>query len=393
LPRWRTYLVRMSPFRNLTLARLVLIVASAAVSSLAAAESRVFDTKAVRVQADILTNDLQHPWGLDFLPDGDAIVSERPGRLRVLSHGQLSPPVEGVPEVAEIGQGGMLDVAASPDFARSKLIFFSFAEPGRGGAGTAIARARLIRDGKTPRLEDLKVIFSMAKKTRAGRHFGSRIVFAPDGTLFFTIGDRGESTRAQDMKDHAGAVLRINTDGSVPADNPSPDGSKWLPEIWSKGHRNPQGAAFDPILKGLLTAEHGDMGGDEINRPEAGKNYGWPVISYGRHYSGAKIGVGTAAPGYEQPLYYWDPSIAPSGLAVYQGRMFPEWNGDLLIGALKFELMARLDRDRSGAIIGEERMFEGEFGRIRDINVAPDGSIWLLTDEDPGSIVRLSRAD
>ena len=379
--------------RDIACAGLVLGVAGAAVAGAAAAESRVFDTKAVRVQADIITTDLEHPWGLDFLPGGDAIVSERSGRLRVLSHGRLSPPVEGVPEVAEIGQGGMLDVAASPDFASSNLIFFSFAEPRDGGAGTAIARARLVRGAETPRLEDLRIIFSMAKKTRAGRHFGSRLVFAPDGTLFFTIGDRGKGARAQDMKDHAGAVLRINTDGSVPADNPSPDGSRNLPEIWSKGHRNPQGAAFDPLLSGLLTAEHGDMGGDEINKPEAGKNYGWPVISYGLHYSGAKIGVGTAAPGYEQPLYYWDPSIAPSGLAVYQGRMFPEWNGDLLVGALKFELLARLDRDRSGAITSEERMFEGEFGRIRDVNVAPDGSIWLLTDEDPGSIVRLSRAD
>jgi glucose/arabinose dehydrogenase len=383
----------MSPLRNLALAGLVLVIASAAAAGLAAAESRIFNTKAVRVQADILTNDLVHPWGLDFLPDGDVIVSERPGRLRILSHGRLSPPIKGVPKVAAIDQGGMLDVTVSPDFARSNLIFFSFAEPGKGGAGTAIGRARLVRDGKTPRLADLTIIFSMAKKTRSGLQFGSRIVFAPDGTLFFTTGDRGEGERAQDMKDDAGAVLRINTDGSVPADNPSPDGSKWLPKIWSKGHRNAQGAAFDPVLNGLLTVEHGAMGGDELNKPEAGKNYGWPIISYGVDYSGAKIGIGTAAPGYEQPLYYWDPSIAPSGLAIYQGKMFPEWDGDLLIGSLKFQLMVRLHRDRSGAIIDEERMFEGEFGRIRDVNVAPDGSIWLLTDEDPGSIIRLTKAD
>ena len=195
------------------------------------------------------------------------------------------------------------------------------------------------------------------------------------------------------MADHAGAVIRINPDGSVPADNPSPDGSKHLPEIWSKGHRNIQGAVFDPLLRSLITVEHGAMGGDELNRPEAGKNYGWPVISYGIDYSGAKIGVGTKAEGYEQPIYYWDPSIAPSGLASYNGDMFPEWNGDLLTGSLKFELLSRLDRDETGKIVNEERMFEGEFGRIRDVNVAPDGSIWLLTDESNGSIVRLSRAD
>jgi glucose/arabinose dehydrogenase len=195
------------------------------------------------------------------------------------------------------------------------------------------------------------------------------------------------------MQDHAGSVIRINADGSIPADNPSPDGAKHLPEIWSKGHRTVQGAAFDPVLGGLVTVEHGDQGGDEVNFPEAGRNYGWPVISYGVTYGGKKIGVGTEAPGYEQPLHYWDPSIAPSGLTSYQGEMFREWKGDLIVGALKFQLVSRLDRDEAGRIVGEERMLEGEFGRIRDINVAPDGSIWLLTDEEDGQIVRLSRAD
>ena len=361
-------------------------------ASPAFAEGQVFETEDVRVEAEVLTDQLENPWGLDFLPGGDVIVTERPGRIRLLSDGKLSEPLAGVPEVAARGQGGLLDVIAAPDFEKSGLIFFSFSEAGQGGTGTAIASAKLARDG-TPRLEDVKVIFSMAKKSGTSRHFGSRLVFAKDGTLFFTIGDRGEGERAQDMNDHAGAVLRINTDGSVPADNPSPDGSKHLPEIWSKGHRNPQGMTFDPLVDGLLTVEHGAKGGDEINKPEAGKNYGWPEISYGVDYSGAKIGVGTEAPGFEQPLYYWDPSIAPSGLAAYQGEMFPEWNGDLLVGALKFQLMVRLDRDEAGKISSEERLFDGEFGRIRDINVAPDGSIWLLTDENPGAIVRLSRAD
>jgi aldose sugar dehydrogenase len=366
---------------------------SAFIASPALAESRTLKTEEVEVRADIVADGLQHPWGLDFLPGGDIIVTERPGRIRILSGGELSDPVEGVPEVAARGQGGLLDIAVSPDFASSGLVFFSFSEPGRGGSGTAVARAKLVRDGLSARLEDVETIFSMAKKTRTSHHFGSRIVFRPDGTLFITTGDRGAGKRAQDMNDHAGAVLRINPDGSIPADNPSPDGAKHLPEIWSKGHRNVQGATFDPVTDALLTVEHGSKGGDEVNRPEAGKNYGWPEISYGVHYSGKKIGVGTQAEGYQQPLFYWDPSIAPSGLISYRGEMFPEWNGDLIVGALKFQLVSRLERDSSGKITGEERMFKGEFGRIRDVNLAPDGSIWLLTDQRDGAVVRLSRAE
>lgn len=369
------------------------LLASAAALWPAQAQTTPFQTEAVPLEAEAIAEGLRNPWGLDFLPNGDAIVTERPGRIRILSGGALSKPVAGVPEVAARGQGGLLDIVVAPDFASSNLIFFSFSEPGRGGVGTAVARARLLRDGGSARLEGVKIIFSMAKKTTVTRHFGSRLVFAPDGTLFVTTGDRGQRDRAQDMQDHAGAVIRINVDGSIPADNPSPDGSSHLPEIWSKGHRNAQGATYDPVLGGLLTVEHGDKGGDEVNRPQGGKNYGWPVISYGVSYAGRKIGVGTKAPGYEQPLFYWDPSIAPSGLASYQGDMFPEWKGDLIVGSLKFALVSRLDRDDTGKIVGEERMLEGAFGRIRDINVAPDGSIWLLTDERDGQIIRLSRAD
>ena len=356
-------------------------------------QAEEFATEAVAVQADIIADGLEHPWGLDFLPGGDAIVTERSGSIRILSNGELSDAIDGVPDVAARGQGGLLDIAVSPDFETSGLVFFSFSEPGEGGAGTAVARGKLIRDGSAARLDDVRVVFSMNKKTGAGQHFGSRLVFAPDGTLFATTGDRGQGDRAQDIADHAGAVIHINADGSIPADNPSPDGSKFAPEIWSKGHRNLQGATWDPLLNALVTVEHGAKGGDELNRPEAGKNYGWPVISYGENYSGAKIGVGTAAEGYEQPLFYWDPSIAPSGMVSYQGQMFPEWNGDLIVGSLKFALVSRLVRDEAGTVTSEERMFEGEFGRVRDVNLAPDGSIWLLTDEDDGAIVRLSRAD
>lgn len=353
------------------------------------ADERVVTTDTGPVTAAIVADGLEHPWGLDFLPDGGAIVTERPGRMRLWTAGVLSDPVEGVPEVAADGQGGLLDVAVAPDFATSEAIFFSFSEPGGGGAGTAVARARLVRDGGTARLADVRTIFSMARKTGSTHHFGSRLVFAPDGILFVTTGDRGEGDRAQDPRDSAGAVLHINADGSAPSDNASPAG--WLPELWSKGHRNIQGAVFDPVWNSLVTVEHGAKGGDELNRPEGGKNYGWPVISYGVNYSGSKIGVGSEAAGYEQPIYYWDPSIAPSGLASYQGDMFPDWKGDLLIGSLKFESLVRLDRDEAGEIVGEERLLKQDFGRIRDVNVAPDGSVWLLTDESAGAIVRLSR--
>lgn len=358
----------------------------------ASGQSAAVNAGAISATAEIVARGLEHPWALEFLPDGAALITERPGRLRLLQEGQLSAPLDGVPEVHADGQGGLLDVALANDFAASGTIFLSFSQAGTGGAGTAIARATLVRDGE-PRLENVETIFSMANKTRVGRHFGSRIVPAPDGTLFFTIGDRGDGERAQDMGDHAGAVLRIASDGSVPPDNPWADATGSQPELWSKGHRNAQGAVWDPLTDSLWTVEHGARGGDEINRPQAGLNYGWPVISYGRHYSGGKIGVGTEAEGYEQPLYYWDPSIAPSGMAVYDGDMFPEWQGDLLVGALRAQLLARLDRNESAEIVGEERMFEGAFGRIRDVKVAPDGALWLLTDQNNGAVVRVSRAE
>jgi glucose/arabinose dehydrogenase len=373
-------------------------VVSAAILTLAAfaarAEAETFRTADVAVTATVIAEGLAHPWAVEILPDGALLVTEREGRMRIVEDGAVSPPVAGVPDVWANGQGGLLDLALAPDFRQSNLVYFSFSEPGPGGAGTAVARARLERgEDNRARLSDVEVVWRMEKKTSAGQHFGSRLVFAPDGTLFITTGDRGAGDRAQDMRDSAGAVLRINPDGSVPADNPDPQGARWLPELWSKGHRNIQGAVWDPLTDALWTVEHGARGGDEINRPEPGKNYGWPVISYGRNYSGTRIGIGTAAPGYEQPLYYWDPSIAPSGLAVYEGGMFPEWQGDLLVGALRAQLVARLERQGGAEITGEERMFEGAFGRIRDIAIAPDGAILLATDEPDGRIIRLTRAD
>ncbi|EKF18044.1 PQQ-dependent sugar dehydrogenase [Nitratireductor pacificus] len=370
----------------------ILATAALLAGTACAAAAQTFKTEAFTVEAETLARGLEHPWGLAFLPDGSALVTERAGRLRLFAGGVLSDPIAGVPEVAAAGQGGLLDVALADDFATSGTIFLSYSEPGEAGAGTAIARARLVRDAGGNRLEDTATIFTMNRKTNSGQHFGSRIVVHPDGTLFFTIGDRGAGDRAQDPSDHAGSVLRINPDGSVPQDNPFAGRSDAAPELWSIGHRNPQGAVFDPVTRSLWTVEHGARGGDEVNQPQAGRNYGWPVISYGRHYSGLKIGVGSEADGYEQPAHYWDPSIAPSGVAVYEGDMFPEWQGDFLVAALKYHLLARLDRNADGGIVGEERLFEGAFGRLRDVAVAPDGSIWLLTDERNGSIIRIARA-
>lgn len=358
----------------------------------AAAQSVTERTQAATISASVVAGGLSNPWGMDILPDGALLVTERPGSLRIVRDGALSAPLPGLPEIAVFGQGGLLDVALAPDFDETGEIYFTFSEPGDGGAGTALGRAVLDGwQGDASRLSDVRTVFSMARKTEAGQHFGSRIVFARDGTVFVTTGDRGDSDRAQDYADHAGAVLRVNRDGSVPADNPFAGDSARAGEIWSKGHRNVQGAALDPQTGALWTVEHGARGGDEINRPEAGLNYGWAVVSYGRHYSGAKIGVGRSASGYEQPRYYWDPSIAPSGLAIYSGEMFPEWEGDLLVGALKDRMLVRLERDADGDIVSEERMLKGRFGRIRDVTVAPDGSLYLLTDRDPGAVVRVTR--
>ncbi|MBO6718373.1 MAG: PQQ-dependent sugar dehydrogenase [Rhizobiaceae bacterium] len=358
----------------------------------AIAQSSEHTAGSIPVTAEVMADGLAFPWSIEFLPDGAVLVTERPGSMRILSDGQLSPPLTGVPDVLARGQGGLLDVALANDFETSGTILLSYSEPGPSGTGTAIARATLVRDGE-PRLENVETIFSMDKASGTTRHFGSRIVPAPDGSLFFTIGDRGDQDRAQDMQDHAGAVLRINPDGSVPADNPWASSAEHQPELWSKGHRNPQGAVWDPLTESLWTVEHGARGGDEINQPQAGLNYGWPVISYGRHYSGFSIGVGTEAEGYEQPLFYWDPSIAPSGMDVYDGDMFHEWQGDLLVGALRAQLLTRVERDEAGEVQDEERMFEGTFGRIRDVKVAPDGAVWLATDDSNGRLIRISRAD
>lgn len=370
----------------------VALVASAmlAANTAVADPAKTVNTQKVAVKVETIASGLDHPWAVEALPDGAYLVTERPGYMRIIRNGKASDPIAGVPKVHARGQGGLLDVALDPKFASNRTIFFTASIAEDGGSGTAVFRAVLSPDER--RLTDVKRIFLMNKLSSGNIQYGARIAVARDGSLFVGLGDRGEQDRAQDFHDDAGSIIHIRADGSIPADNPFNDGAKAQPEIWSKGHRNPQGITFDTADGKLYTAEHGARGGDEINTPEAGKNYGWPVISYGRNYSGTKIGIGTAKEGMEQPIFYWDPSIAPGGIAVYRGKMFPEWNGDFLVTALKFKLLSRLDRDGSGKVIGRERMFEGDFGRLRDVVVAPDGALLITTDENDGALLRVSRA-
>jgi len=352
----------------------------------AAANEETFTSERYTIRVVTVADDLDEPWSLAWLPDGRMLVTEKPGDLRIVSpDGRVSDPVAGVPRVNDSGQGGLLDVMLDRDFATNNTVYLSYSEPGRSGeSGTAVAKATLVAD----RLENLQVIFQQEPKSRGGRHFGSRLVQARDGTLLITVGERGERSRTQDTTINRGQVIRIQTDGSLPPDNPFVGRQDARPEIWSYGHRNPQGAALHPTTGQLWIHEHGARGGDEINIPLAGRNYGWPVISYGRHYSGAKIGEGTARSGMEQPIYYWDPSIAPSGMAFYTGDKFPEWQGNLLVGALKFRLLARLELD-GDTVVREERLLEGIGERIRDVRQGPDGYIYLLTDSSNGRILRL----
>jgi len=347
-------------------------------------EPQTFESRLHRFRVVTLTNALEHPWGLTFLPDGRMLVTERPGRLRIFgSDGSLSAPLAGVPAVAADGQGGLLDVALAPDFAQSRTIYLSYAEPGDGGrAGTSVARARLGDNG----LESVQVVFRQEPKVSGGAHFGSRLVFARDGNLFITTGDRQNRPFVQDLTKLQGKVVRIRPDGTIPPDNPFVNREGVRPEIWSYGHRNIQGAALHPETGQLWTVEHGARGGDELNAPKAGKNYGWPVITYGRDYSGEPIGVGQRKEGMEQPVHYWDPSIAPSGLMFYTGDRFPNWKGNLFVGALGFQLLARLELDGE-RVRAEERLELNR--RIRAVVQGPDGFIYVLTDESDGRIMRI----
>jgi glucose/arabinose dehydrogenase len=340
------------------------------------------------IAVETVVSGLVHPWALAFLPDGRILVTERPGRLRIVdTNGRLSEPLAGVPAVQAVSQGGLLDVAIDPDFARNQLVYLSFSEPGDGGtSGTAVARGRL-GDG---RLDNVEVIYRQEPKVRSGGHYGSRLVFSRDGMLFVTQGDRQAATfrpQAQQLSSGIGKIVRINRDGSIPADNPFVGRNDARPEIWSFGHRNIQAAALHPETGQLWTVEHGAMGGDELNHPEKGKNYGWPVITYGRDYSGASIGEGTQKEGMEQPVYYWDPVIAPSGMTFYTGDRYPGWKGSVIIGGMGSRALVRLTME-NGRVTREER-YLGGLARIRDVQQGPDGLLYVVTDEDNGQLLRV----
>ena len=338
------------------------------------------------VRAETVAGGLENPWALTFMPDGRLLVTERPGRLRIVGlDGTVSEPVAFVPVVRASGQGGLLDVTLDPGFAQNRVIYLSYSEPDDGDvAGTAVARARLGNGG----LEDVRVIYSQRPKLRTGAHFGSRLVFRRDGTLFITQGDRGTRPMVQDLATGVGKVMRINTDGSVPRDNPFVNRDGVLPEIWSYGHRNAQAAAIDPATGELWTVEHGARGGDELNNSRAGLNYGWPVITYGVDYNGSRIGEGAVREGMEQPVYYWDPVIAPSGMAFYTGSRYPGWQGSVIIGGLASEALVRLEM-KDGKVVREER-YLGELGaRIRDVEQGPDGLLYIVTDSPQGQVMRI----
>jgi glucose/arabinose dehydrogenase len=366
-------------------------VAALMVSPAALGETSTATTGHGQVRLVTVAGGLERPWGIAFLPDGRALVTERPGRLRLVARdGKVSDPLSGVPSVDAVNQGGLLDVALDPDFASSGLVYLSYAEPREGGNGTAVARGRLIEGG----LADVQVIFRQQPTVKGGHHFGSRLVFARDGRLFVTLGDRfSERAKAQTLDNHLGKVVRIERDGKVPPDNPFLGRPGALPQIWSYGHRNVQGAALHPATGELWTHEHGPKGGDELNRTLAGRNYGWPTVTYGVEYSGAKISDSPTGPGIEPPVHHWVPSIATSGLLFYTGDRFPGWRGNAFVGGLASKQLVRLELD-GDRVVREERLLEGIVKeRVRDVEQGPDGLIYLLTDEAKGRLLRIEPAD
>ncbi len=356
------------------------------------AVAQTTSSSAGTLKVETVARGLDKPWGFAFLPGGDILATERPGRMRIVTRdGKISPPVAGVPAVRASGQGGLHDVVLDRDFAASRTIYFCYAEPASGGGRTAMARARLT-DGEAARLDDVKVIFRQEGPLSSGNHYGCRIVQGRDGNLFLTMGDHfTQRDEAQNLANHAGKIVRVTPDGAVPPDNPFVGRAGAKPEIWSYGHRNSQGAALHPTSGKLWMHEHGPRGGDEVNIPLAGRNYGWPVVGYGVDYSGAKIHQATAKAGMEQPVKYWVPSIAPSGMAFYTADLFPAWKGSLFVGALAGQLLVRLELDGE-KVAKEERLLTNLGERIRDVRQGPDGAIWLATDSGNGKILRLTPA-
>ena len=351
------------------------------------ARSSVINSEKHAFRVATLLTGLENPWSMAFLPDGRMLVTERAGRMRLVGKDfRLDPqPIEGLPQVFAQGQGGLFDVVLHPQYAQNGWIYWAFNEQGPGGWGTALARGKL----QGHRMTEVQVLFRMQAKTRSGQHFGGRIVFDKAGIVYLTLGDRGDKDRAQKLDDHAGSVIRLHDDGRVPADNPFVSTAGALPEKWTFGNRNMQGAVLHPKTGELWTHEHGPQGGDEVNVMRSGLNYGWPVITYGVNYGlGTRIGEGQSKPGMVQPLHVWSPSIAPSGMAFVSGAQFPQWQGDLLVGALRGQMLVRLVISGE-KVLREERLLQNRVGRIRDVRLGPDGLVYLLTDDDQGVLLRL----
>ena len=364
----------------------LLICMAACLPTWAQEGTPVFKSEKHAFRVATLVTGLENPWSIAFLPDGRMLVTERAGRLRLVSHDfKLNPKtIDGLPEVVPQGQGGLFDVVLHPQFSQNGWIYWAYNAPGPGGWGTALARGKL----QDHRMTEVQLLFSMQPKTPASYHFGGRIVFDQAGFVYLTLGDRGDKDRAQKLGDHAGSVIRLHDDGRVPADNPFVNRTGALAEKWTLGNRNMQGAALHPQTGELWTHEHGPQGGDEVNVMRSGLNYGWPVITYGVNYGlGTKIGEGQAKAGLVQPLHVWVPSIAPSGMAFVSGSQFPQWRGNLLVGALRGQMLVRLTLDGE-KVLGEERLLQGRF-RLRDVRMGPDGFVYLLTDEARGALLRL----
>jgi len=373
------------------IAAAVLAITALAASGSAFAVDKTFNTEKAKIRVTTFADGLKHPWGLAELPGGGFLVTEKSGNLRrVTTDGKLSEPLKGMPKVDSRGQGGLLDVALDPQFQRNRLVYISYSEPGGGGNSTAVARGVLSADGDA--LSDLRVIFSQKPKVQSTKHFGSRLVFDRDGYLFIGLGERSEMqfrTQAQKLDSDLGKIIRIRPDGSIPEDNPFVGQPGAFPEIWSYGHRNIQGAALNPETGMLWTSEHGPRGGDEINIPEAGRNYGWPVVSYGVNYDGTPVGTGKqTSEGMEDPIYHWTPVIGSSGMTFYTRSAIPGWKGNLFNGGLVAESIVRLELE-GNRVVHEERML-GDLGqRIRTVIQGQDGALYLLTDETSGEILRV----
>ncbi|TWG49166.1 MULTISPECIES: PQQ-dependent sugar dehydrogenase [unclassified Aminobacter] len=380
--------------RSILKASVAAVAALVGAGGAAFAQENQFDTEKGAILVTVVTEGLDHPWAIAFLPDGDMLVTERPGNLRVVkADGSKSEPISGTPQVDARGQGGLLDVALDPDFGSNRLVYLSFAEAGEGGNSTAVARGRLSEDRTA--LENVEVIFSQQPKVESTAHFGSRLVFDNEGHLYVTMGERSDRQfrdHAQDLTTHLGTIARINPDGSVPDDNPFVGRSDALPEIYAYGIRNSQAAALHPETGVLWEIEHGPRGGDELNIIRPGANYGWPVVTFGREYYGPRIGEGTSAPGMEDPIYQWTPVIAPSGMIFYGGDAFPKWQGNLFVGGLASTALVRLELDGE-KVTHEERLLEDLDFRIRDVAEGPDGAIYVATDEDNGMILRIAPAE